>query len=246
MRETVWWQQEVQRQAADLSDLFIMFIKRLAVSPVEESGDAHNFFLLVDDGQRQDVLNDKTCFIHGFFLRDNEIKCSNFALSSKPSEHKHQHIMKAASCSERPLRCINISKLTCIGEISYVIDIKGAIFNTLMWIKDSKSLLTWKVKYSSAATFIMLQICRRSHKNIKVLFQVFQPAHQLIFYAEMYSRCMYVSDTLGLFYVKYYHIALYVSLCFTTSLCYYIFQVILVNVFPCSSCERLTKPFSAT
>lgn len=45
--------------AADLGDLFIVLIKWLAVFPVEESGDAHNFFLLVDNGQRQDVLNEE-------------------------------------------------------------------------------------------------------------------------------------------------------------------------------------------
>ena len=59
---------------ADLSDLFIVFIKWLAVFPVEEGGDAHNFFLLVDNGQRQDVLDDKTCVIHSLFLKDIEIK----------------------------------------------------------------------------------------------------------------------------------------------------------------------------
>lgn len=33
---------------AHLSDLFIVFVEGLGVSPVEESGDAYNFFLLVD------------------------------------------------------------------------------------------------------------------------------------------------------------------------------------------------------
>ncbi len=65
--------------AADLSDLLIMFIKGLAVFPVEESGDAHNFFLLVDNGQRQDVLDDKARLIHSLFLKDIEIKHSNHA-----------------------------------------------------------------------------------------------------------------------------------------------------------------------
>lgn len=55
---------------ADLSDLLIVFIKWLAVFPVEESGDADNFFLLVDNGQRQNVLDDKTCVVHSLFLKE--------------------------------------------------------------------------------------------------------------------------------------------------------------------------------
>lgn len=45
-----------------------MLVERLAVFPVEESGDAHNFFLLVYNGQRQDVLDDKPRLVHGLFL----------------------------------------------------------------------------------------------------------------------------------------------------------------------------------
>lgn len=58
-----------QTDAADLSDLLIVLIKWLAVFPVEESGDAHNFFLLVDNGQRQDVIDDKTRVVHSLFLK---------------------------------------------------------------------------------------------------------------------------------------------------------------------------------
>lgn len=43
---------KIEEHAADLSDLLIVFVKWLAVFPVEESGDADDFFLLVDDGQR--------------------------------------------------------------------------------------------------------------------------------------------------------------------------------------------------
>lgn len=58
-----------ETEAADLSDLLIVLIKRLAVFPVEESGDAHNFFLLVDNGQRQDILDDETRLVHSLFLK---------------------------------------------------------------------------------------------------------------------------------------------------------------------------------
>lgn len=61
--------------SANLSDLFIVFIKWLAVFPVEECGNANNFFLLVDNGQRQDILNEKTRLIHSLFLKDIEIEC---------------------------------------------------------------------------------------------------------------------------------------------------------------------------
>lgn len=61
---------DIREPAADLGDLFIMFVKRLAVFPVEESGDAHDFFLLVDNGERQDVLDEKTRVIHSLFLED--------------------------------------------------------------------------------------------------------------------------------------------------------------------------------
>lgn len=83
-------------RAADLSDLLIVFIKRLAVFPVEESGDAHDFFLLVDNGQRQDILDDKACVIHSLFLEDIEIKYSN---------HAKQYGIKSAYCTGRAITC---------------------------------------------------------------------------------------------------------------------------------------------
>lgn len=52
----------------DLGDLLVVFVEGLAVFPVEESSNAHDFLLLVDDGQRQDVLDDKTRLVHRFFL----------------------------------------------------------------------------------------------------------------------------------------------------------------------------------
>lgn len=55
-------------EAADLSDLLIVLVERLAVFPIEEGGHAHNFFLLVDDGQRQDVLDHEARLVHGLFL----------------------------------------------------------------------------------------------------------------------------------------------------------------------------------
>lgn len=58
-----------QAGAADLSDLLIVFIKRFPIFPVEESGNAHNFFLLVDDGQRQDIFDDKPGLVHSLFLK---------------------------------------------------------------------------------------------------------------------------------------------------------------------------------
>ena len=58
--------------AANLSDLLVVFVERLAVFPVEESGDAHDFFLLVDNGQRQDILDDKARLVHSLFLKDIE------------------------------------------------------------------------------------------------------------------------------------------------------------------------------
>lgn len=51
-----------------LGDLLVILVKRSAILSVEEGGDAHNFFLLVDDGQRQDVLDDETRLIHCLFL----------------------------------------------------------------------------------------------------------------------------------------------------------------------------------
>lgn len=68
--------------AADLSDLFIVLIEWFAIFPVEESGDAHNFFLLVDNGQRQDILDDKACLVHGLFLQGEKRK-GRCALSFK-------------------------------------------------------------------------------------------------------------------------------------------------------------------
>lgn len=59
---------------AHLGDLFIVLIEWLAIFPVEESGNPHNFFLLVDDGQRQDVLDDKARLVHSLFLQDIETK----------------------------------------------------------------------------------------------------------------------------------------------------------------------------
>lgn len=56
--------------APDLCDLLVVLIERLAVLPVEKGGDAHNFFLLVDNRQRQDVLDDEARLVHGRFLRD--------------------------------------------------------------------------------------------------------------------------------------------------------------------------------
>lgn len=75
-------------QGANLSDLFIMFIKWFAVFPVEESGDAHNFFLLVDNGKRQDVLDDKACLVHSLFLKNIEMR----RLESIP-EYERQNSM---------------------------------------------------------------------------------------------------------------------------------------------------------
>lgn len=68
------------REDANLSDLFVMFIERFAVFPVEERGDAHDFFLLVDDGQRQDVFDDKTRLIHSLFLKDTAMRFIRFML----------------------------------------------------------------------------------------------------------------------------------------------------------------------
>lgn len=87
--------------AADLCDLLVVFIKWLAVFPVEESGDAHNFFLLVDDGQRQDVLDDEARLIHGLFLKGNEIKHSS---------HAKLCDIKSAHCTGRAIMCVSVSR----------------------------------------------------------------------------------------------------------------------------------------
>lgn len=53
---------EERRQKEDphLSYLFVLFFKGFAIFSIEESGDANNFFFLVHDGKRQDVLDDET------------------------------------------------------------------------------------------------------------------------------------------------------------------------------------------
>lgn len=69
----------LRREAEDLSDLLVVFVERLAVFPVKEGGHAHNFFFLVDDWQRQDVLEDEACLVHGLFLKGGDGKhgCSD-------------------------------------------------------------------------------------------------------------------------------------------------------------------------
>lgn len=59
-------------EAADLSDLLIVLVERFAIFPVKEGGHTHNFFLLVDDGQRQDVLEDEACLVHSLFLKGED------------------------------------------------------------------------------------------------------------------------------------------------------------------------------
>lgn len=56
-----------------------MLIKRFPVFPVEEGRDAHNLFLLVDNGQGQDVLDDKARVIHSLFLKEMKIRGSKHA-----------------------------------------------------------------------------------------------------------------------------------------------------------------------
>lgn len=64
-----------QASAADLSDLLIVFIKRFPIFSVEESGNAHNFFFLVDDGQRQNIFDNKPGLVHSLFLKaERELK----------------------------------------------------------------------------------------------------------------------------------------------------------------------------
>lgn len=69
------------REDTNLSDLFVIFIERFAVFPVEERGDAHDFFLLVDDGQRQDVFDDKPRLVHSLFLKDTAMCFIRFMFS---------------------------------------------------------------------------------------------------------------------------------------------------------------------
>lgn len=51
-----------------------------------------------------------------------------------------------------------VDSIVCTCEISYIVDTSAAY----VWT-DNKCFLTWNVKKSSAATFIMLQICRQLH-----------------------------------------------------------------------------------
>lgn len=104
----------IYRGSANLSDLFIVFVKRLAVLPVEEGGDAHDFLLLVDDRQRQAVFDDEARLVHGLFLQARR-------------------------------------KLETREDASFIVCFTDA---------NESNVRTWNVKKSSAATFIMLQICR--------------------------------------------------------------------------------------
>lgn len=59
---------EFRRKNAHLSDLLIVFIKRFAIFPIEESGNPDYFFLLVDDRQRQNIFDDEARLVHRLFL----------------------------------------------------------------------------------------------------------------------------------------------------------------------------------
>ena len=60
------------KRRAHFCDLLVVFVKGLAVLPVEEGGDAHNFFLLIDDWQRQDILDGKAGVVHWPFLEHTD------------------------------------------------------------------------------------------------------------------------------------------------------------------------------
>lgn len=78
---------DVAGEVADLSDLLIMLVKRLAIFPVKEGGHSHNFFLLVDDGQWQDVLEDEACLVHGLFLKGEDT--ANMDVQMKKRCHEY-------------------------------------------------------------------------------------------------------------------------------------------------------------
>lgn len=82
---------------ANLGDLLVVFIKRLAVFPVVESGDAHDFFLLVDNRQGQDVLDDEACLVHGLFLKDTEMKCFKSLLYDCMTSNLH-YVLESSAC----------------------------------------------------------------------------------------------------------------------------------------------------
>lgn len=54
--------------------MFILLVEWLAVFSIEESGNTHNFFFLVDNGKGQDVFDDETQFVHSFFLKSGKRK----------------------------------------------------------------------------------------------------------------------------------------------------------------------------
>lgn len=52
-----------------LSDVLIIFIKRLSILPVVKCSDAHDVFFFVDNRQGQDIFNDPASFIYRSFLQ---------------------------------------------------------------------------------------------------------------------------------------------------------------------------------
>ena len=52
-----------------LSNVLIIFIKRLSILPVVKCGYTHDVFFFVDNRQGQDIFNDPTSFIYRSFLQ---------------------------------------------------------------------------------------------------------------------------------------------------------------------------------
>lgn len=81
------WRHAAKGEAADLSDLLIVLVERFAIFPVKEGGHAHNFFLFVDNGQRQDVLKAEACLVHGLFLKGGDTANMDVQMKNRCHEY---------------------------------------------------------------------------------------------------------------------------------------------------------------
>lgn len=82
-----------------LSDVLIIFIKRLSILPVVKCSYAHDVFLFVDNRQGQDIFNDPASFIYRSFLQTKKTQVI-FQLFSLKLLYIHR--MWQEKCTENP------------------------------------------------------------------------------------------------------------------------------------------------